>query len=222
MLVTHLQKWSQGWPGWPQIHAYQWLGCYTQSVVRVRFAPSPTGFLHVGSARTFLFNWLFARHNGGTMVLGNPAVKEDGFYIVETNQIYHDKALFAEGHYNITPTLKLTAGIRYFRTDYNIRGFAGVMASARNTTTSLNVPTGTFGCAWLSNGSNGSPRPSTRTRNTATAAIAAPPRQAAATRRGRHAISRSSPAPASSARPRPVNVSRRPGTLIAFHPGKTS
>ena len=37
--------------------------------LRVRFAPSPTGFLHVGSARTFIFNWLFARHNGGTMVL---------------------------------------------------------------------------------------------------------------------------------------------------------
>jgi len=36
---------------------------------RVRFAPSPTGFLHVGSARTFIFNWLFARHNDGTMVL---------------------------------------------------------------------------------------------------------------------------------------------------------
>ncbi|MDE3163006.1 MAG: glutamate--tRNA ligase [Acidobacteriota bacterium] len=36
---------------------------------RVRFAPSPTGFLHVGSARTFIFNWLFARHNQGTMVL---------------------------------------------------------------------------------------------------------------------------------------------------------
>ena len=36
---------------------------------RVRFAPSPTGFLHVGSARTFIFNWLFARRNYGTMVL---------------------------------------------------------------------------------------------------------------------------------------------------------
>jgi glutamyl-tRNA synthetase len=36
--------------------------------IRVRFAPSPTGFLHVGSARTFIFNWLYARHNGGTMV----------------------------------------------------------------------------------------------------------------------------------------------------------
>jgi glutamyl-tRNA synthetase len=39
------------------------------SAIRVRFAPSPTGFLHVGSARTFIFNWLFARHTGGTMIL---------------------------------------------------------------------------------------------------------------------------------------------------------
>lgn len=39
------------------------------SAPRVRFAPSPTGYLHVGSARTFIFNWLFARHNSGTMVL---------------------------------------------------------------------------------------------------------------------------------------------------------
>jgi len=37
--------------------------------LRVRFAPSPTGFLHVGSARAFIFNWLYARHNHGTMVL---------------------------------------------------------------------------------------------------------------------------------------------------------
>src|SRR5581483_4749786 len=44
--------------------------CYTWiSMPRVRFAPSPTGFLHIGSARTFIFNWLYARHNGGTMIL---------------------------------------------------------------------------------------------------------------------------------------------------------
>jgi glutamyl-tRNA synthetase len=36
---------------------------------RVRFAPSPTGFLHVGSARTFIFNWLYARRHQGTMIL---------------------------------------------------------------------------------------------------------------------------------------------------------
>ena len=39
------------------------------SPVRVRFAPSPTGFLHVGGARTALFNWLFARHHHGVFVL---------------------------------------------------------------------------------------------------------------------------------------------------------
>jgi glutamyl-tRNA synthetase len=37
--------------------------------VRVRFAPSPTGYLHIGSARTALFNWLFARHHGGEFLL---------------------------------------------------------------------------------------------------------------------------------------------------------
>jgi glutamyl-tRNA synthetase len=37
--------------------------------VRVRFAPSPTGYLHIGGARTALFNWLFARHRGGKFVL---------------------------------------------------------------------------------------------------------------------------------------------------------
>ncbi len=41
----------------------------SMSPVRVRFAPSPTGMLHVGGARTALFNWLFARHNGGTFIL---------------------------------------------------------------------------------------------------------------------------------------------------------
>ncbi len=39
------------------------------SAPRVRFAPSPTGYLHVGGARTALFNWLFARQAGGTLVL---------------------------------------------------------------------------------------------------------------------------------------------------------
>lgn len=37
--------------------------------VRVRFAPSPTGHLHVGGARTAIFNWLFARHHGGTFII---------------------------------------------------------------------------------------------------------------------------------------------------------
>src|ERR1700749_2781552 len=38
-------------------------------MIRARFAPSPTGYLHIGSARTFIFNWLFVRKHHGTMVL---------------------------------------------------------------------------------------------------------------------------------------------------------
>src|SRR5260370_26681827 len=41
----------------------------TPGAVRVRFATSPTGYLHVGGARTALFNWLFARHQRGAMIL---------------------------------------------------------------------------------------------------------------------------------------------------------
>lgn len=37
--------------------------------VRVRFAPSPTGYLHIGGARTALFNWLFAKKHNGKLVL---------------------------------------------------------------------------------------------------------------------------------------------------------
>jgi glutamyl-tRNA synthetase len=49
-------------------HEYPREACMSD-VVRVRFAPSPTGHLHIGGARTALFNWLFARHHGGTFVL---------------------------------------------------------------------------------------------------------------------------------------------------------
>ena len=38
-------------------------------VVRTRFAPSPTGFLHVGGVRTALFSWLYAKHNQGEFIL---------------------------------------------------------------------------------------------------------------------------------------------------------
>ena len=83
--------------------------------------------------------------NGGTMILGSPAVKRDAFYLVEQNQNYKDYAVFGEGHYNITPTLKLTGGLRYFWTEYQVVGFAGVMSSATSLG-SLNVATGTPGC----------------------------------------------------------------------------
>ena len=38
-------------------------------MIKVRFAPSPTGYLHIGGARTALFNWMYARAQGGTFVL---------------------------------------------------------------------------------------------------------------------------------------------------------
>lgn len=44
-------------------------GGFKSGEVRVRFAPSPTGYLHVGGARTHLFNWLWARHTGGKLIL---------------------------------------------------------------------------------------------------------------------------------------------------------
>src|SRR5687768_6128695 len=43
--------------------------CTVPEPLRVRFAPSPTGALHIGGARTALYNWLAARGSGGTMVL---------------------------------------------------------------------------------------------------------------------------------------------------------
>ena len=42
---------------------------YNDSKVRVRYAPSPTGHLHIGNARTALFNYLFARHYGGEFII---------------------------------------------------------------------------------------------------------------------------------------------------------
>jgi len=41
----------------------------TKNIIRVRFAPSPTGYLHIGGARTALYNWLFAKHNNGSFIL---------------------------------------------------------------------------------------------------------------------------------------------------------
>ena len=60
------------WPGFVLDHRRREpsMGCSlsTMSVV-TRFAPSPTGFLHIGGARTALFNWLYARHHGGRYLL---------------------------------------------------------------------------------------------------------------------------------------------------------
>ncbi len=83
---------------------------------------------------------------GGTLVLGSPAVKRDAFYLQEQDTRYKDYAVFAEGHYNITPTLKITGGIRYFWTESQRVGFLGVAGSAANSG-SLDVATGGQGCS---------------------------------------------------------------------------
>jgi glutamyl-tRNA synthetase len=57
---------------------------------RVRFAPSPTGELHIGNARTALFNWLFARHHNGTFVLRVEDTDEARSNIVFQNNLYDD------------------------------------------------------------------------------------------------------------------------------------
>ncbi|HEX6947489.1 MAG TPA: glutamate--tRNA ligase [Acidimicrobiia bacterium] len=56
--------------------------------VRVRMAPSPTGFLHVGTARAALFNWLFARHHGGVFI-----VRIDDTDLERSTQEYEDEIL---------------------------------------------------------------------------------------------------------------------------------
>lgn len=81
----------------------------------------------------------------GSMVLGSPAVKRDAFYMTEQDRRVRDYAVFAEGHYNITPEIKVTGGIRYFWTELDVVGFAGVAGSARNVRSTF-VPTGGAGC----------------------------------------------------------------------------
>lgn len=153
--LTHRDKFTQEFrvstpESWPfDVTAgafYQWQKQENNTYYAIRGLDQIVGYTQAGGGDSNPAGFGIPVANGGTMVLGSPAVKDDGFYIVETNQIYNDTALFAEGHYNITPTLKLTAGIRYFWTDYKTKGFSGVMASARNTVTSLYVPTGAAGC----------------------------------------------------------------------------
>lgn len=82
---------------------------------------------------------------GGTMILGTPAVRGDAYYLQEFDTLYHDTAVFAEAHYNITPAIKITGGIRYFWTDFQTAGFQGVGASAA-VAPSIFLPTGAVGC----------------------------------------------------------------------------
>jgi iron complex outermembrane recepter protein len=82
--------------------------------------------------------------DGGTMVTGSPAIIGDDFYYVNRDAWQHDEAVFAEGHYNITPELKLTGGIRYFWTDSETRGFNGNVLTPAG---AYDTVTGQTGCS---------------------------------------------------------------------------
>ncbi|WP_395670586.1 TonB-dependent receptor [Phenylobacterium sp.] len=126
---------------------YQWMKQGNDNDYAVHGLSNIAGFTQSGGGDSNPAGFGIPTTSGGTMVLGSPAVRRDAYYVIETDQIWKDKALFAEGHYNITPTLKLTAGIRYFWTEYVADGFVGIAATARNTVTSYDRGTGTAGCS---------------------------------------------------------------------------
>ncbi len=89
--------------------------------VRVRFAPSPTGPLHIGGVRTALFNYLFARKNGGSMILRIEDTDQGRFvpgaeeYIVESLQwcgIDFDESPLKAGHLPHTARAKESTYIK--------------------------------------------------------------------------------------------------------------
>ena len=117
----------------------------TNDFYAIRGLADIAGYTAAGGGDTNFAGFGIPEAQGGTMILGTPAVREDGFYITENDTLYHDTAIFAEGHYNILPDVKITGGIRYFWTDYQIAGFAGVASSAVNAP-SIFLPTGATGC----------------------------------------------------------------------------
>ena len=88
--------------------------------VRTRFAPSPTGSLHVGGARTALFNWLEARHAGGAFILRLEDTDRDGRCDKVT--------IFADG-LNIPTALTFANGNVYDNT-YAVPDQSNVLATA--------------------------------------------------------------------------------------------
>ncbi len=125
---------------------YQALNTEINNDYAIRGLGSAVGFTQSGGGDSNPAGFGIPVESGGTMVLGSPAVKRDAYYLFEQDPRFKDWALFAEGQYDITPALKLTGGIRYFWTEYQVVGFGGVAGTARSTVTSLNVVTGTLGC----------------------------------------------------------------------------
>jgi outer membrane receptor protein involved in Fe transport len=126
---------------------YQWMKQGNDNDYAIHGLSNIAGFTQSGGGDSNPAGLGVPVEAGGTMVLGSPAVRREAFYVIENDQTWKDKALFAEGHYNITPTLKLTAGIRYFWTEYVADGFVGIAATARNTAVSYDRSTGASGCS---------------------------------------------------------------------------
>ncbi|WP_295525868.1 TonB-dependent receptor [Novosphingobium sp. Chol11] len=124
---------------------YQRQSNQTNNFYSIRGLDQIVGYTEGGGGDNNPAGFGIPQAQGGTMILGTPAVREDGFYITENDTLYHDTAVFAEAHYNVTPEIKLTGGVRYFWTDFEITGFAGVASSALNAPT-IFTPTGGIGC----------------------------------------------------------------------------
>ena len=124
---------------------YQRQSNSTNNFYAIRGLDQIVGYTEAGGDASNRAGFGIPQAQGGTMILGTPAVREDGYYIEENDTLLHDTAIFAEGHYNITPTLKITGGIRYFWTDFAVKGFLGVGTSALNAP-SIFTPTGAVGC----------------------------------------------------------------------------
>ncbi len=117
----------------------------TNNYYAIRGLDQIVGYTAAGGGDTNFEGFGIPEAQGGTMILGTPAVRGDGYYLEEFDSLYHDTAAFAEAHYNILPTVKITGGIRYFWTDFQTFGFQGVGASAA-VAPSIFLPTGATGC----------------------------------------------------------------------------
>jgi glutamyl-tRNA synthetase len=92
-------------------------------MIRLRFAPSPTGYLHIGSARTFIFNWLYARKHQGTMVLRIDDTDVDRNTEESLNSIYEGLNWLALGwdeFYRQSERLNLHRKLAHQLLDHNL------------------------------------------------------------------------------------------------------
>jgi glutamyl/glutaminyl-tRNA synthetase len=83
----------------------------TDTTPRVRFAPSPTGLLHVGNARTALYNWLFARRVGGTFILRIEDTDLERSEARYETQLIEDGAALGLGILGIRDRIEKFAGV---------------------------------------------------------------------------------------------------------------